>query len=206
MTTAERPHLLFLLADLLDYPRAGLHDRARECRELVAPESKAAAVLLDAFLDDLDHVPQARLEELYSGAFDLATMAEADATCHPYIGHHLFGESHRRSRFMAALVERYRAHGFEAVGEMPDHVVVVLRFLARCDDDELAEEIVGEALLPALARMTHEGKAASLDGRSGRLIYLRVLEATRLVVSELLWPETPVCSYETVLEPVGGRR
>ena len=48
----------------------------------------------------------------------------------------------------------------------------------------MAEEIVGEALLPALGRMTREGDEAELDGESGRRIYLRVLEAVRLVVGE----------------------
>lgn len=196
---SDRAHTLALLADLLDYPRAsGLAEKARKCRDLVAPESERAADLLDAFLADLGCVPQERLEELYSGAFDLATMADTDVTCHPYIGHHLFGENYRRSRFMAGLAERYRACGFDAGTELPDHVVVILRFLARCPDDEVAEEIIGEALLPGLARMTHEGEGVALDGRSGGEIYLRVLEAARLVISEVLWPDVPVTSYETV--------
>jgi nitrate reductase assembly molybdenum cofactor insertion protein NarJ len=204
VSDSDRSRLLALLAELLDYPRPGLAESARECRDLVAPRCDGVAALLDAFLADLGCVSQDRLEEFYSGAFDLATMGETDATCHPYIGHHLFGENYRRSRFMAGLAERYRAHDFEAGTELPDHVVVILRFLARCPDDEVAEEIVGEALLPALARMTHEGNDAVLEGRSGREIYLRVLEAARLVVSEVLWPDVPVASYETVPELEGA--
>ena len=195
---ADRAHILALLADLLDYPRAALAEKGRECRDLVAPESESAADLLDAFLADLGCVSENKLEELYSDAFDLATMADTDVTCHPYIGHHLFGENYRRSRFMAGLAERYRVNGFEAGTELPDHIVVILRFLAHCPDAELAEEIVGEALLPGLARMTHGGEGVALDGRSGGEIYLRVLEAARLVISDVLWPDVPVTSYETV--------
>ena len=122
-------------------------------------------------------------------------------SCYPYIGHHLLGESYRRSRFMVGLQERYREHGFEVPPEeLPDHVLVVLRFLAHAPDSDLAEEIVGEALLPALARMTHEGDGSELGGDSGRGLYLGVLEAIRLVLAEQLWPHTAVCSYPLALE------
>ncbi len=194
----SRRHLVGLLADLLDYPQPSLSVTARECRELVADASPSAASLLDAFAADVEATTTARMEELYSGAFDLDTLSEFEATCYPYVGHHLLGETYRRSRFMVGLLERYRAHGFEvAGGELPDHVLVMLRFLVCCDDDELAEELVGEALLPALARMTRDGEEAKLEGEGGRRVYLRVLEAVRLVLRDHLWPDTPVCSYDT---------
>jgi hypothetical protein len=80
----------------------------------------------------------------------------------------------------------------------------MLRFLARCDDEALAEELVAEALLPALARMTRDGEAARLDGgRAGREVYLRVLEAARLALGDALWPETAAATYLTVLTPAG---
>ena len=203
VTRDDRACALELLAALLDYPQPALARQARECRDLVAADSPGAAALLDAFLADLDSVPAERLEELYSGAFDLTMTVDADATCYPYVGHHLFGESYRRSRFMAGLVERYRPHGFDAGTELPDHVAVVLRFLARCDDEELAEELVGEALLPALGRMTLHGEAATLDGGGGREIYLRVLEGARLALGEALWPGTAAATYFDVPTPAG---
>lgn len=201
----DRSHLLSLLAELLDYPRPGIAAAAHECRALVAEPTPDAAALFDAFLADLEEIPAGRLEELYSGAFDLDTLSDFDATCHPYVGHHLFGESYRRSRFMAGLVERYRAEGFDAGTELPDHVVVMLRFLAEEPEPDVAEELVGEALLPALARMTRDGDEAVLEGSSGRQIYLRVLEAVRLVIGGQLWPGIPVCSYDPVGEPALAR-
>jgi nitrate reductase molybdenum cofactor assembly chaperone len=194
----DRVRIVGLLADLLDYPQPGLAASARECRGLVADECPAAAALLDVFAADVEATTIAHMEELYSGAFDLDTLSEFAATCYPYVGHHLLGETYRRSRFMVGLLERYQAHGFEvAGGELPDHVLVMLRFLACCDDHELSEELVGEALLPALARMTRDGEEAGLEGEGGRRVYLRVLEAVRLVLRDRLWPGITVCSYDT---------
>jgi nitrate reductase molybdenum cofactor assembly chaperone len=201
-----RAQVLTLLADLLDYPGPGLPAKAAECRGLVQDSSPRAAKLLGVFLDALERTPSGRVEELYAAAFDLDMPTDVGVSCYPYIGHHLLGESYRRSRFMVGLLERYREHGFEVPPEeLPDHVLVVLRFLAHAPDSDLAEEVVGEALLPALARMTHEG-GGEPAGDGGRGLYLGVLEAIRLVLAEQLWPHTAVCSYPLALEhgPVAG--
>jgi nitrate reductase assembly molybdenum cofactor insertion protein NarJ len=204
---ADRMRVVSLLADLIDYPQPGLAATVVECRQDVVDSVPAAAILLDAFLGDIERLTAGRLEELYSNAFDLDTLSGFDATCYPYVGHHLLGESYRRSRFMVGLLERYQQHGFAVVaGELPDHLLVMLRFVARCPDEDLAEELVGEAILPALARMTQNGEEATSEGESGRRIYLRVLEAIRLVLQEQLWPNTVVCSYEPALEPATTSR
>jgi nitrate reductase delta subunit len=173
----DRRQAVRLLADLLDYPGPELEETVLVCRELVSP---AAASLLDGFLDDLERLGLDRMEELYAGSFEL------EAACYPYVGHQLLGESYRRSRFMVGLRERYAEHGFEPdTRELPDHLGVMLRFLSHCDDGEL----VGEALLPALARMTdHE-----------RTTYIRLLEAIRLALADL-WPDVEPCLYENAIE------
>ncbi len=148
----ETPRRTFqLLADALDYPQLGLVDVVRECIALLAADNLAAAACLREFGAFVEKTPRGRLEEIYTSAFDL------DAAWHPYVGYHLFGESYKRSVFMLELNERYRAHGFSVVGELPDYLAVLLRFLAVCDDQVLFEEIVHEALLPALDRMAMPG-------------------------------------------------
>ena len=150
-----------LLADALEYPRPGLADVVRECAALLTADSLAAAACMHEFGAFVEETPQGRLEEVYTGTFDL------NAACYPYVGYHLFGESYQRSVFMLGLNERYRAHGFPEgglrspegrlrpiiAGELPDHLAVLLRFLAACDDAALSEEIVQEAMLPALDHM-----------------------------------------------------
>jgi len=177
------PRRIFaLFADILDYPRGDLAATVLECRALVARRRPAAARLLDGFAAFASATPPGRLEEIYTGAFDLDTLSDLDATCYPYVGHHLFGESYKRSTFLLGLAERYRAHGFSPPpGELPDHLVVVLRFLASCPDEELVDEIVEEALLPALRRMV--GEEGGLDRQpSGKAAYLAALRALLVVL------------------------
>jgi len=147
-----------LFAEILSYPHANLKSptrpltvAVRECEALLAPYAPEAAAWLGEFGDFTKETPPGRLEEIYSSTFDL------DPSCHPYVGYHLLGESYKRSLFLVRLKECYRAHGFgEPPGELPDHLAIMLRFLAVCDDPVLTGELVHEALLPALERMTRK--------------------------------------------------
>ncbi len=184
--TENGREILSLFADILEYPWPGLAGTARECAALVAPQNPEAGALLREFCAFVERTPLGRLEEVYTGTFDL------DAACHPYVGYHLFGESYKRSLFLLELKERYRAHGFVVENELPDHLAVLLRFLAQSHDTALIGEIVQEALVPALERMTGRATSAGYDeeepsvsqGQRRQNPYHRVLEALRLVLQE----------------------
>ncbi len=172
------------LACILDYPRPGAVEAAQECAALVRPRCPEAARLVLDFHTSIKGMPLGALQEVYTGTFDL------DAACYPYIGYHLFGESYKRSVLMLGLRERYEAHGFAAEGELPDHLAVMLRFLAACDDDILAGELAREALLPALDKMIKAGPGAESAGDDERPerraeIYQPVLQAVRLLLQGL---------------------
>ncbi len=150
-------HVFQLFATLLDYPRTALTGVADECAALVAGRSAEAALLLREFESFAAKTPLARLEEIYTGVFEL------DATCHPYVGYHLFGESYKRSAFLLGLKERYRPYAIECGVELPDHLAVMLRFLAVNVDLAGTEEIIGEALYPALRKMLKSKDAEPPD-------------------------------------------
>ena len=172
---------LGLFADILDYPEAEIVETVWACEEVVRDDTPEAAALLADFRAYAEQRPLGELQELYTAAFDLDTLSDLDATCYPYVGHHLFGESHKRSAFLVGLNERFRAHDFVVERELPDHLVVLLRFAAACPDETLVGELVHEALLPALERMT--GGADEIEGPpGGRRAYLRVLLALRLAL------------------------
>ena len=183
----ETPRRTFqLLADVLEYPQPGLADAVRECAALLAADNHAAAACLHEFGAFAEETPRGRLEEVYTGTFDL------NAACYPYVGYHLFGESYQRSVFMLELNKRYRAHGFTVAGELPDYLAVLLRFLAVCDDAALSGEIVHEALLPALDHMDPEGaRTAPLEAMAderqdrARRGYWPVLRALQLVLQQV---------------------
>ena len=139
--------VLRLFAELLDYPRTELTGVAGDCAALVAARSTEAAGVLHEFEAFAANTPLPRLEEIYSSVFEL------DATCHPYIGYHMFGETYKRSAFMLGLKERYRPYAIECGVELPDHLAVMLRFLAVNADLTETEEIISQALHPALRKM-----------------------------------------------------
>ncbi|MBI2910306.1 MAG: molecular chaperone TorD family protein [Chloroflexi bacterium] len=182
------PRLLLRFAEVLEYPGPDVIGAARECQAL-APDSaegaRAAAMLRD-FLHYALETPPGRMEEIYTGTFDLA------ASCYPYVGYHLLGESYKRSVFMLRLKEIYEAHDFDVPGELPDHLSVMLRFLASCKDGDLVAELVCDALLPALERMVAEDQqeedgSSDQPARGGEAgVYRQVLSALRLVLRENL--------------------
>lgn len=182
-TRADR-HIFAAFADMLDYPAPGLAETVRRCEALVAERQPAAADLLAEFRSFVEATPAGMLEEVYAGTFDLG------ASCHPFVGYHLFGETYQRSAFLVGLRESYAPHGFSTGTELPDHLAVMLRFLAICDDGALTDELVRLTMLPALKQMIEDADKLegedqeSLDLRAERQIYRRVLAALQMTLRD----------------------
>ncbi len=173
--------ILELFADILDYPQENLVHQVRECEALVSASSPEAAALLRQFLNVVEETPNGRLEEIYTGIFDL------DSDCHPYVGYQLFGESYERSVFLLELKERYRSSGFEtSENELPDRLSVLLRFLSMSGDGIPSQEIIDEGLVPALDKMAREAEEET-EERIPRASdpYRQVLQALRSVLEQL---------------------
>ncbi len=177
--TAYR-RVLELFADILDYPQTNIVEHVRECQALVSDSSPDAAALLRQFQHFVEETPTGKLEEIYTGIFDL------DSDCHPYVGYQLFGESYERSVFLLELKERYRSCGFEASeNELPDRLSVLLRFLSMGGDRSANQEIIDEGLLPALDKMATESEQAEGQLLKGSDPYQQVLQALRRVLEPL---------------------
>ena len=139
--------VLEIFAGLLEYPRGGGAEFAAEGASVLAGVHPEAASLLDGVRAFLAETPLSRVEEVFTATFDL------QAACDPYAGVHLFGEGYKRRVFLAGLSARYSSRGFSAGQELPDHVTVLLRFLAGPADEEEARILVEDGLAPALAKM-----------------------------------------------------
>lgn len=135
------------LGDLLDYPQPMLLRNLQNAIESMADEHPEAAGLLSEFHSSILELSPGKLEEIYTNTFDFR--AEASL----YVGHHLFGEHFKRSLLMARLKSWYEAKGFSDGAEMPDHISVVLRFIARNQDDPDTQEFITECLIPAVTRI-----------------------------------------------------
>src|ERR1700739_683852 len=122
---SRRAQVLGLFADILDYPAPGLAGKAAECASLIGVAAPEAVALLESFRSFAEENSLGKLQEIYSGFFDL------NSICHPYVGYQLFGENYNRSAFLIGLKKAYRLEGFEAsANEIADRLSVVLRFVA----------------------------------------------------------------------------
>jgi len=167
---SHRAEVVGLFADILDYPAPGLARKAAECAALIGAAQPEAAALLESFRRFAEETSLGKLQEVYSGFFDL------NSICHPYVGYQLFGENYKRSIFLVGLKKAYRTAGFEAdASDLPDRLSVVLRFVAHSKDGEEIDELLNRGLLPALARMTtkpesdghHHDGPVDVDGHTG---------------------------------------
>lgn len=168
----SRRELLLLLGELLEYPGTDLPAGAARCRDLLADVQPEAAGLMADFAAFMESATSSRREELYTAAFDL------NPQCSPYVGYQLLGEDPKRTALMVKLQEIYRGAGFSANGELPDHVAVLLRFLAVLEDEDEERDLTSEALLPALNKM-----AGLLE--ENRNVYGKVLRAAALLLDEV---------------------
>ncbi len=139
--------LYLLYADLLEYPLPVLRWQVDRCTELLGEVNPIASERLVGFRSWFTQETLAHAEEIYTSTFDL------QGICCPYVGHHLFGENYQRSWFMAKLNEAYHERGFSCGTELPDHISIVLRFLALGDEDEFSRVLLMEGLIPSLGKM-----------------------------------------------------
>ena len=167
---SRRAAVLGLFADILDYPAPGLARKAAECAALIGAAQPEAAALLESFHGFAEETSLGKLQEVYSGFFDL------NSICHPYVGYQLFGENYKRSSLLVGLKKAYRAEGFEAdTSDIPDRLSIVLRYVAQSKGGEEIDELLNRGLLPALERMTtkpesdahHHDGAIDIDGHTG---------------------------------------
>lgn len=140
-----------LFADLLEYPNSTTLQQASPSIEQLRESDTEAARFFEAFQRGMEERTLQQMEELYTRVFDMQPL------CYPYVGYHLFGESYKRGAFMAQLNEAYRLCNFPVDKELPDHISVVLRFLALDENkrtDDFGRALLYEGLMPALEKMT----------------------------------------------------
>lgn len=159
-----------LFARLLEYPMPGIENLVQQAILTVRLLHPDAMGMLADFLGFVEQESLSKLGEVYTSTFDL------QGVCHPYVGHHLFRESYQRSWFMARLNREYRLWGYTPGRELPDHVSVVLGFLALGNQDEFSQTLLEEGLKPALQKMVEEIKSNANNP------YCQLIQAINLVV------------------------
>ncbi len=159
-----------LFARILDPPGPSLSGRVNECLSILASSRGRAAGPMYRFKTFVEQTPMSRMEKIYAETFGLGGI------CYPYVGYHLFGDGSRRRLFRAGLEEAYRVYDFSSARELPDHLGIMLQFLAKDEDEEETEELISLSIIPALRRMIERFDRATP--------YREVLQALLLVLQE----------------------
>lgn len=162
---------------LLSYPGQGVREVAAECVVALQQTSSEGTAALEAFVQFLDANEMTRIEEAFTGTFDLQSL------CHPYVGYQLCGESQQRTMFMIKLQELYKEYGFVSGNELPDHLTEVLRFIGSISNLECRQEIIQDGILPALAKIT-------LGIESENHPYVSLLNALQSFLTETTTPDS----------------
>ena len=164
---------LSILAEAFRYPS---RDRLSNISEAVSALPRGSArSALSAFVERAGKLSLVQWQELYTRTFDINPCAP------PYVAFVIWGESHNRSRIMAKLGSAMQAIGIDLDGELPDHLVPLLRYVDRATSSIVELNPMMELALRSIHRRLQK---ADPDN-----IYLGLIEAA---VEELPWHDEAV--------------
>lgn len=147
----DTQHVLESLATLLTYPTAGYSSLADNCcevleREMTGETGAKIRQNVEKYRTVLRFLSAEELEEFYTRTFDLNPVCSLD------IGWHLYAENYDRGTFLVEMRNELKEHGLKESTELPDHLPMVLRLLARMAP-ERAVVLATKSVLPAVRKM-----------------------------------------------------
>ena len=147
MTIAE---IYASLGRMLDYPTG--KGRLTEDLSLVTSflEGQGGQGDIGRFAAFVATSPLATIQEEYVATFDF------NPTTAPYLGHHLFGDNQQKGGYMIGLKQEYARCGYTPLtSELPDHLPVVLGFLAHLAEEnrDARQPFIAKQVLPGLERL-----------------------------------------------------
>ncbi|HJT71749.1 MAG TPA: molecular chaperone TorD family protein [Terriglobales bacterium] len=153
-------------------------------------EDPHAAKQLKDFEQAITEMSLTRLQEIYTKHFDL----HPDCTLNT--SYHLFGDDWRRSMFLAELKGIYDANAFQQGNELPDHLCLILRFIALKGRIAEMDDLVHECVIPAVRHMI----AVTADDNP----YRNALDALLIWLSDLSGSSASSAGQEQAASAVSG--
>ena len=135
-----------LFGHIFERPGTSLSGQVNECLSMLTPFRREAADLMNRFKTFVEQTPFNRMQQIYDETFRLEEV-------YPYVGYHLLGDGSHRKLFLDGLTEQYRIYDFSSAQELPDHLGVMLQFLAQSENEEERDELISLCILPSLKRM-----------------------------------------------------
>ena len=180
----EMDRSLKALSLILSYPTRALQHAMPEIGGVLASDTRLTAAArrgLRPLVKELGGRDIYDLQETYVGLFDRSRTLSLN------LFEHVHGESRDRGGAMVSLIEMYRDAGFEpATSELPDHIPVLLEFLATRPPAEAGDTLseaahILEALSARLVRRESPYAAAF-----AALLQLAGAQPDQEAVAELL--------------------
>lgn len=168
-------------ACVLDYPDSELTERAEECATNAVRRLSPAAELVGKFISAHRELGTSRLQEIYASAFDM------QPECTLNLSYHLFGEDQRRGLFLAKLKELYEKAGVDSGNELPDHLCLMLRYLATDAGMAAREDLIADCMVPAISKIRSAVDASANPYRyllEALLLWLKKEAGSNIVANE----------------------
>jgi len=149
-----------LLAQLFEYPSAGLPEKAHEIKEYLDGRYADAAAELGRFIDFLPVDDLQAMQELFTRSFDVQAATTLD------IGYVLFGDDYKRGILLANLNREHRTANIDTGTELADYIPNLLRLMAVIEDEEVLHDLAYAILGPALLEMIGEFSQDRIEKRN----------------------------------------
>lgn len=158
-----------VLADTLSYPAPGHLQALEKGSAALEPGVEKTAIM--GFLEKIRSLSLGEWEELHTRTLDL------NPPIAPYIGFQTWGESYQRGTFLSKMNRALMESGIDLEGELPDHLIPVLRYLGQVAAPlpELAE------VFPEAVKRMQAGLRKAEPGNP----YLSILEAVQELAQNL---------------------
>jgi nitrate reductase delta subunit len=180
-----------VLSALLLYPEAELVAAREQLEQLLLEQQPEWHAALGELFAHIGGKPLIDLQQEYVQTFDRSPAHSL------HLFEHIHGESRDRGQAMVDLMEEYRRHGLQMVGDdLPDYVPLFLEFLSEQTAEE-AERLLGDAIHV----LAHIGRKLRANGSPYAAVFDVLQTQTTVQAEELSGP--PVRDMDEALETFG---
>ena len=172
------------LSLVLSYPTWALQDAMPEIGAVLAADSRLTAATRRALRPLVENLAN---RDIYDLEEDFVLLFDRSRSLSLNLFEHVHGESRDRGGAMVSLVETYRAGGFEpATSELPDHLPVLLEFLATRPAAEIQETLANAAHIFEALHTRLERRESPYSAVFAVLLQLSGVRADSEALAELL--------------------
>lgn len=172
------------ISALLSYPTVELQQAKAELVDALQQGDLLPVEIVTEMTTLIDQIAAGdiyTLQETYVGLFDRSRTLSLN------LFEHVHGESRDRGGAMVNLVENYRAAGFEpATSELPDHIPVLLEFLAMRPLGEAREVLADAAHILEVLETRLTRRESIYAPVFAALLHISDVEADKAAVAEML--------------------